>query len=191
MATAPQNGVKLMIDRLFDLKSAIAELRRYEVLVGFPEDTTERQDAEAAEITNASLGYIHDNGAPEANIPARPFMEPGIMAAREKIQARLFAMALATLRGGGKQSIHQGYHAVGLIAQAALRAKINEGIEPPLSERTLRARAAKGRKGAKKELERRAKGQAPSTAFAKPLIDSAQMRNAINYVVRDRKNRKK
>jgi hypothetical protein len=60
-----------------------------------------------------------------------------------------------------------------------------------LSEVTLRRRAAKGRKGAKKELMRRAQGLAPSTAFAKPLIDSAQMRNALNYVIRAKQDRKK
>ena len=184
-------GVKVTYDGIADLRRMLGELARYEVLVGFPEETTARSDETAATgpITHASLGYIHDNGAPEANIPARPFMVPGIISAREKVADLLAATARKALNGGTALDIQLGYTRVGVIAQAALRMKINEGIPPPLAEATLEDRARRGRKGAKQELLNRSKGLPPSTQLAKPLIDTGQLRNAVNYVIRDRKKR--
>jgi len=75
----------------------------------------------------------------------------------------------------------------GLAAQSSVRALISSGIGPALSEATLRNRARRGRKGAKEELASRAAGQQPSTELAKPLIDTAQYRNSITYVLRKRK----
>lgn len=189
------DGVRLIVDKLDVLKRDIMDLTRVEVLVGFPEETTNRNGPEEV-VTNALLGYTHDQGAPERNIPARPFMIPGILAAREQIARSLFMTARAVMKrsmtkGMGDSLVEEGYHRVGLIAQAALRNKINEGIPPPLSEYTLRERAARGRKGAAMELENRKQGMEPSTQLAKPLIDTGQMRNAVNYVIRDRKKRKR
>lgn len=187
-----KQALKVKVDNLKDLKASMLELTKREVLVGFPEDTTNRDpSAEEPEgITNAALGYIHDHGMPEQNIPARPFMIPGMNEAVPAVTTALGNMAKQALSSKGTYNVDAGYHKVGLKAQFALRRKINEGIPPPLSEVTLRRRAAKGRKGAKAELENRAKGEAPSTQLAKPLIDTGQLRNALNYVIRDRKKRK-
>lgn len=186
--------LKTTVDNVDQLKDLLHLLAAREVLVGFPEDTTGREPSpdEPQGLTNAALGYIHDTGAPEQNIPARPFMLPGMAEAEEPVTKALAATArqLLNVKGAGPAAIDQGLHRAGLKAQFALRRKINEGIPPPLSEMTLRNRARKGRKGAKKELELRAQGEAPSTEFAKPLIDTGQLRNAINYVIRDRKKRK-
>jgi hypothetical protein len=174
------------------IKADIMSLVSVEVLVGFPEDTTERKDDR--EMTNAELAYIHDKGAPEANIPKREFMRPGIESVKGPLADELERLAKAVHTGrrgpAGKSIVEIGYQRVGLIAQKAIRAKINEGIPPPLAERTLQERAARGRKGAKQELANRALGLAPSTQLAKPLIDTAQMRNAVTYVIRSRKKRK-
>lgn len=189
---ATKAGIHIKKDRLADLHQNLAELVKREVLVGFPEESTDRDPSaeEPAGITNASLAYIHDNGQPERNIPARPFMLPGMEEAADPVANILGNLAKNLLTGKGKVTADQGLHRAGLKAQATIRRKINEGIPPPLSEVTLRRRAAKGRKGAKKELLLRAQGEAPSTQFAKPLIDTAQMRNALTYVIRDRKRRK-
>lgn len=189
-----QTGMKTTVDNLGRLKRDLALLASVEVLVGFPEDTTQRTDAEEdREITNAAIAYIQDNGAPEQNIPARPFMRPGMDDAKPKVINKFIQLARALVSGkypDPKNLVEVGFQQVGLLAQAALRKKINEGIPPPLSEYTLRQRAARGRKGAKEELANRAKGLAPSTQLAKPLIDTAQLRNAVNYVIRNRKKRK-
>jgi len=176
-----------------DLVKSLEALSSMEVLVGFPEETTERDSDEGpAEITNAALGYIHDNGAPEVNIPARSFMKPGIDNAGPKLATIAKQMGKAALQAGPSApvAVEQGYHSMGLVAQASIRAVINSGIDPPLADSTLRARAARGRKGAKQELENRDKGMPASTALAKPLVDTAQLRNAVNYVIRNRKKRR-
>lgn len=81
-------------------------------------------------------------------------------------------------------------HQVGLTAQSAIRNRIDEGIPPPLSEYTLKKRAERGRRGAMTELDRRAAGQEPSMVFAKPLVDTGEMRKSIMYVIRSRKKRR-
>lgn len=178
------------------LTLALQLLASVEVLVGFPEDTTE-DGRESGEPTNAALGYIHDNGAPEVNIPARPFMVPGIEAAQDPITDKLGQTMKAALRGGGPEVVEKGLAQVGFIAMNSIKSTINAGVPPPLSDRTLRARMKKGRKngagarkGAAQELDRRWDGQAPSVEFAKPLVDTGAMRNAVQYAIRSKKQRK-
>jgi hypothetical protein len=182
---------------LEELRQAIRTLVGHEVLVGFPDETADRRDdtgtmshgkavlGAASEITNAALGYIHDNGAPDENIPARPFMIPGIESVADKVAQRLFMVAKAQLTTPSLDPI-AGLHSVGIVAVTGIKRKINEGIPPPLSDRTLRARARKGRTGASWELAWRAAGAPEGTELAKPLIDTGQLRNAISYVVRER-----
>jgi hypothetical protein len=191
---ANNTGVKITRQNLSEVLAAVTALAGSEVLVGFPEDSTDRDatpgdDPEKRGITNAALGYIHDNGAPEANIPARPFMLPGMKDAEKQVEAYLGGAMKAAMRGNVVAAEGQ-MQAAGMAAKLAIQRKINEGIPPPLSERTLRARARKGRKGAILELERREKGYDPLTVLAKPLIDTGQMRNAVNYVIRARKKRR-
>jgi hypothetical protein len=156
------------------LQSVVESLRvlvDVEVLVGFPEETAER-DAEDTPITNAALAYIHDNGAPEQNIPARKFMRPAMDSVQEKLTLRLGNTLKGVLKGASPLQVEQGMHAVGLLAKLAIQNKINEGIPPPLAASTLARRVAKGRTG------------------TKPLVDTAQLRNAANYAIRSRKKRR-
>ena len=195
MATMRNNtGVKMTGKVMGELEEALKLLATTEVLVGFPEETTDRTDD--SELTNASLGYIHDQGAPEANIPQREFMKPGIESVQDKIAAKLGQTMRAILRGGNYDTVAQGLGQVGFIAMSAIKNKIDEGVPPPLSDYTLRQRMKKNRKGgggARKgaaiELDRRWDDQAPSVEFAKPLVDTAAMRNSVNYAIRARKKR--
>jgi hypothetical protein len=187
-----RSGVRIGGAGLAGLKDALELLTKNEVLVGFPEDGAERQDGE--DPTNAMLGYIHDNGAPEANIPARPFMLPGIEAVQDAVADKLGQTMRAVLRGDGPQRVEQGFTQIGFLAMNSIKRTINAGVPPPLSDFTLRARMKSGRKngggariGAAQELDRRWDGQAPSTEFAKPLVDTGQMRNAVTYALRPRK----
>ncbi|WP_066922893.1 hypothetical protein [Methylobacterium sp. CCH5-D2] len=166
----------------------VRALTRTDVLVGVPAEKAERpsEPGETGERpNNAALAYIHDTGMPEQNIPARPFMAPGI-AEGEGAITKAYALAGQQALIGDEAGMIRAQHMAGLAAQNAIRGKINEGIAPPLSERTLRARAARGRKGAIKELKARAKGEAPTLTNAKPLIDTGQLRNSITYVIRPR-----
>lgn len=193
MATRPKN-LTVTKDRVEALLAAVKALALNEVLVGFPDETADRKadPDEPGDITNASLGYIHDNGAPEQNIPARPFMIPGIVAARTSITSKLMQIAKAVAtKGATATAVDQGLHQVGIIASGSIKKTINAGIPPPLADSTVRARARKGSKGAMWEMAWRNAGAPPGVdGLAKPLVDTAQMRNAVTYVVRNRKKRK-
>jgi len=187
-------NLRITRDELSKLRQRVAELAEKEVLVGFPQESTER-DPEPGEdsspITNAALAYIHNTGMPEQNIPQREFMESGIATVRDQITNSLSDVARdIVVKGGTSEAVEQGLHRTGMIAELAIKKRINEGVPPPLADSTLRERAKRGRKGAKKELQRRSEGEDPSTAFAKPLIDTAQLRNAVKYVIRSPKARK-
>ncbi len=193
------NGVRITGRGMLDVRKDLELLTRTSVLVGFPDETADREPEEGEAdtgITNAALGYIHDNGAPEQNIPARPFMEPGIDLVRDPITDKLGQTMKAVLRGGGQEKIEQGLSQVGIKAVLGIKNTITDGIPPPLSDATLRARMRKkrkngvgARKGAAIELDRRWDGQDASTEFAKPLVDSAQMLNAVTYVIRPKKRK--
>src|SRR5690242_2590986 len=84
MAIKPR--VQTVLDRSADVFKGMALLGDRRVLVGFPASTSMRKEGT---ITNAALGYIHENGAPEANIPARPFLKPAVAGMQGQIQAML------------------------------------------------------------------------------------------------------
>lgn len=187
-----KSGLTVRIDTLPDLRAAIKLLVRDEVLVGFPEETTERppEEGEKSNITNASLGYIHDNGAPEVNIPARPFMLPGMEAVQGKSTELLAKQAQYVLQGNVAK-VGEGYERLGLLVVASIQNTITAGIGPALADSTVRRRAKKGRKGAQAELNRRAAGYGASLQLAKPLVDTAEMLKSVTYVVRNRNKRRK
>lgn len=156
------------MDRVNQATAKIRELGAGRVLVGIPAENALRkpEPGEPAKVNNALLGYIHQNGSPAKNIPARPFLPEGVRNAQEEIADVLESDIRKTLSGRGGSS-DQTLNKVGLIAQAAVRKKITDGPFVPLAPKTLAKRRKKGRTG------------------TKPLIDTAQLRTSINYVVRD------
>lgn len=159
-------SIKVTKDNVKQVMREIQDLAANRVLVGIPADKTERENGDP--INNAMLGYIHENGAPEANIPARPWLHPGINKVRDKIAARAKLAAQAALKGDEGSSMRH-LNAMGLIGQNAARNEIQNGDHLPLSEKTLYRR--KHRKVAPRMGER-------------PLIDTGQMRNSVTYVIR-------
>ena len=140
---------------------AVKELTERKVLVGFPKATTTRKDEP---ITNAALGFIHDQGSPLQHIPKREFMRPGVEDGRNAINAQLKRAGRASL-GGDNQGVENGLMAAGLAAQAAIRRKITDGPFVPLKPATLAARKRRGFLG------------------TKPLTVTGQLRNAISFSV--------
>ena len=193
MARSYQNntGVRVTGKNLAAVLESVRTILDAEVLVGVPADKTERndEDGKPSPISNAGLAYVHDQGAPEVGIPQREFMRPGIADAEDEITKRLGSAMRAAMNGNALVA-EQAMHQVGLVAQTAIRKKIDDGIPPPLSEYTLRKRAERGRRGAMTELDRRARGLDPSMVFARPLIDTGEMRKSITYAIRSRKRRK-
>lgn len=182
-----EGGVTIRNDRVPLVLRAIEALTRSEVLVGVPGDATKRKEGG---ITNASLAYIHEFGSPGANIPARPFLRPGIQEGMPEIIAKLRGAALKALANlDDPEAAQKALVAVGLTAQNAVRRYINRGVPPPLKASTLRGRlAGKGpKKGARAELARRAAGGAPGIDLAKPLIHTGQLRNSITFIIRSKR----
>ena len=152
-------------DRTAEVLRAMRDLTDRIVLVGIPSSRAGRKDVP---MNNAAIGYVQEHGSPAQNIPARPFLVPGVQDARAAALARLEAAARRAMAGDAA-GMDQQMHAAGLIAQNAVRAKISSNIPPPLSSRTLAARAARG------------------VTRTNTLIDTGQLRAAITYVLRRRR----
>ena len=144
------------------LLKAVRDLIKTDVLVGFPSGGVPREDG--SPLTNAAIAYIQDKGAPEANIPARPFMEPGIRAAQEAITKRLAQAAKAAVAGDAA-GIQAGQQGAGLAGVAAIRNLIQDGIDPPLAAKTLAARKREGFQG------------------ETPLLRSGELREGVKWVI--------
>lgn len=177
-------ALKIIVNKLPKFRANMELFDKEDVYVGVPSDHTERNDTN--KVNNAVIAYTNDNGSPMMNIPARPFMRPGIENAKADISNAFKRGAKAVLKGNDG-AIDIAMHQAGLIAQRSIRAAINDGIPPPLADFTIRARSEKGSKGAKVEMKRRKEGEGPSASgSAKPLIVTGQLRNSINYVIRSK-----
>lgn len=182
-----------------DIVEALRVLADVEVLVGVPEETTDDhadRDALGEEpITNASLLYIHDHGAPEVNLPARPMMRPGIDAVKDKIARLLRRTATIAFETGDVHKVEASMHEIGITAQLSIQNTMRDGIPPPLSDRTLQERMRKHPTRApayKAELARRKAGEDPSmvgAGYFKPLVDTSDLLKSITYAIRSRKKR--
>jgi hypothetical protein len=148
-------------------RKALEGLLKREVLVGIPAANAARdpEPGEKAVATNALLGYVHEYGSPAKNIPARPFLHPGIANARADIEVHMKKAGQLALAGKSDE-IGQELEKVGLIAQVSVQKKITDGPFEPLKPATLAARRRRGRTG------------------DRPLLDTGQLRRAITYVVR-------
>lgn len=160
-------NIKVISDKSAKIAEALKEVSTTRVLAGIPAEKGLRQpeDGEPAEINNAALMYIHEFGAPEANIPPRPVIYPAIRSIQKQVVEMLRKIGKLALDGKPEQ-VQKGFHALGLLAQNALRERITEGPFIPLKPSTIAARRARGRRG------------------TSPLIDTGQLRRALTYVIR-------
>lgn len=156
--------IKVTKDNVDNMLEAIKAMANKRVLVGIPSEEAPRR---GDPINNATLGYIHEHGSPARNIPARPFLKPGVASAKDKLVSTLKVYAKQALTN--KAAIEQGLNAAGLVAQTAVKNRIRSGEGfAPLKAGTLAARRRKGAQG------------------TKPLIRTGQLLNSITYVVRDK-----
>ena len=155
-------GLNVQKDISKNLISDIKKLTKTDVLVGIPAQGSTRQDDGA---NNALIGYILENGDPERNLPARPFLVPGVDAASEEVGKRLTKAADAAL-DGRQEAIDTQLRAAGMVAESSVKLTITNGEFAPLSERTLKERKKRGRSG------------------EKPLIDTGQLRRSVTHIVR-------
>jgi hypothetical protein len=187
MATS---GVVRTVSNVAKVMKGINLLVGTDVMVGVPSTKAGRREGP---INNAALAYIHDKGAPAAHIPARPFMKPGIESVKDKVATELSKAGKLALKGKAA-SVQTVLNRVGIIASQAIKAKISEGIPPPLAQSTVkgRIRRVKGKKRRQKIAAALASGAAPSVQGGQaglftPLIVTGQLRNAITFVLRKAK----
>lgn len=153
------------------LDEILKALGSHQVLVGIPAESAAR---EGSPISNAAIGYVLETGAPERNLPARPFLRPGVASARDAVAkvARKTLIQALSLRGSTSESaraIQNGLGQMGLVAANAVRRRIDTGDFAPLAPSTI--------------YRRQHRANAPRSG-EKPLVDTGQLRNAVTYVVR-------
>lgn len=151
-------------DRLSAVLKTIGDLAKKQVLVGIPDGSPERTDKP---ITNAQIGYIQEKGSPAKNIPARPFLVPGVASVQDQCFDKLRDAASAAL-DGQPAGVNRGLTSAGFIAEDAVKEKINSNIQPKLADSTIAAREARG------------------VTRTNTLVDTAGMRNSVTHVIRDK-----
>lgn len=186
-----------------DVIKALNDLSKTSVLVGIPADAKSRTASEwlnmtkgVAGITNAALGYMMETGSPAQNIPARPWLKPGVAESKSRWSPYLEQACQAALNGD-TGVMERALNAAGNVAATAVKKKITAGIPPPIKPSTMAARARhRGGKTRQQRIKRAAERAAYRKFYAgytkdtpvlsggvTPLVDTAQMLNSITWVV--------
>lgn len=161
-------SAKLVKNRVPELLRALKAMSGRRVLVGIPSDSPDN-DRDDAPITNAEIGLINEFGSPEANIPARPHLIPGVQAAWPDAQRRLAkgAEQVLKLRPNAEGTVTNALEGAGMLARDAVVQEINDVLSPKLAPSTLADRRRRGFQG------------------ESPLIVTGAYKQSITYVVDD------
>ncbi len=188
------------------ITQAVASLVKQRVLVGIPGDTSARpaEPGQPNPINNAVLGYILETGAPAQNIPARPFLVPGVKSVGPQMAA-ILASAAEKAFTGDAGAAEAGLRAVGLIAEVAVKQTMQAGDFAPLSDRTIQARARrrwsdtgklkgdKASRDARRFLKLRGEGTPDDVlqgaGLAEPLVDTRSLLTSVTHVLVDNRNK--
>lgn len=174
--------IAVTVDHVGNIENALKALVAKELYVGIPAEKGIRSEGP---ITNAALLYIHEHGAPEANIPARPSVNPTIKAHQDDLIVPMLKQAAVEAFEG--MSPERTLSILGQKVADAIRSRIQAGIPPPLKDATIVARlrrlAEYQKAGSKKRKEMR---EVAIEEGATPLIDTTQMLKAITWVLRPR-----
>lgn len=177
-----KSGVTVKVDKADDILKALLAISKKDVLVGIPAENSERDDVP---FGNAGIGYINERGSPAQNIPARPHLKPGVKSVEDQTLPKLKKAARLTLEGN-ESGANNALDKAGTSAANGVKKYLTITGFAPLADSTLKARARRGRKGAKAELARRESGVSPSSESAKPLIDTGEYRRSITHIVRNK-----
>lgn len=183
--------VEMKVDRVRAVLGGITSLIQKDVLVGIPETVGQRENEP---VNNATLGYIHEFGAPAANIPARPHLLPGIRAVQDRIIGQFKLATNAALSGEGSKT--DGFlDRAGVIATNSVKQRLRSNIPPPLKPATIRgrkySRGTKSRRAGEKEYlaliaQGAEPGSAQSAAGIVALVNTGQLLRAYTWVLRRR-----
>lgn len=160
-------GVITVVDNVKKLTKALKTVAEFDLLVGIPEEKTDRRNKEEngnLAINNATIGYINEFGSDLNNIPERPHIRKGIKDSADQINEQFEKAMLAAFEG---KPIAPFINRAGLAVTAKIKLIINnqDGFKHP-SFYTI--------------LERKRNGFSGESA----LIVTGQYRNSITYVTR-------
>jgi hypothetical protein len=154
--------IKKAVDNKKKLRDALGRFRTNPGIdVGVPGGSPRQ----GGKITNAELAYIHENGAPEVGILARPFLRPTIKANKRKIAKALKDVAKFAFNGR-RDLAERRLNILGIDIVDAVKRYIEARIPPPLRPATIKARRRRGIIG------------------TTPLVDTGQLLRSIGYVIR-------
>jgi hypothetical protein len=162
-----KSGARMTKDSMAVLRRSVEDLAKQRVLVGIPSDEATRvnDDGSVSPINNAALGYLVEHGSPANNTPERPFLVPGVQESLPQANPRI-GKAGSKMLAGDPAGAEKEFHAVGLIAQASVKRKMNVGPFAKLADSTLAARRRRG------------------VTRTTPTVDTANLQAHITYVVR-------
>lgn len=188
-----------IIDNVRQMLEEVDALTKLEVLVGVPAQNSTRDDTK---MTNAAIAYVHEFGSPVHNIPARPFLRPGVKNAKEDIRKKMLQGAKEAL-AGKPDAAQKTLNAVGMIGRnSVVRAITNPSPAfVPLKYATIRARLRRRGGAGRRKLQKFDKLKAAAgwtraeaaeamriwgtdEGNIRPLLDSLRLRNSITYVIR-------
>ena len=163
--------VKESMNNFNNLFKGLKFMRDNEVFVGISQDETSREDDP---VTNAELLFIHTNGSPINNVPARPVIEPAIKDDRERLSKMMGASAQSAMDGNTEEAMRK-LKLAGMRAQNISRAWFTNPKNgwPPNSPSVIRAKMKKG------------------STDPKPLIDTGELRKSITYFIKAKGGRVK
>jgi hypothetical protein len=144
------------------ISAALSRLARTDVLVGISQAKDQRKKEP---VGNAALLYIHTNGSPAQNIPARPVIEPAIEAdGNKQVIASELGDAAAAMLDDKPTVVTDHLRRAGIAGMNAAKSWFTDARNnwPPNTPETIR----------RKRSDR-------------PLIDTGALKKAITYVVRE------
>lgn len=148
---------------LVDIDSLIDKIASKKLEVGFFEHSRYKDGTPVAGVAS-----VQEFGSVANRIPPRPFFNPAIEG-NEKKYTKLMAKNFERVIEGNLTT-EQALGQLGEFAKGDIQQSIRAVDSPPLSERTLAARARKNSKG---------------KASTKPLVDTGLMIQSVDHEVSD------
>lgn len=166
--------VKETGDGLRAIKQAIAFFNANHVMVGIPDGG----GSSANGMSNVALAFIHSNGSPKHNIPARPFLEPAIEQAAGQIAELMKVAAIQAIEGDTGAAMKKLDDA-GTAGENAAKSFFKSGRLAANAEITIHGGWMKNKVSGKTFYVKGKKS-------AGPLIDTGNLRGSITHVIEKR-----
>lgn len=156
--------VKLQVKNFVNLGKTLHFMKNNAVYVGIPQEESSRENS--GEVSNAELLFIHTNGSPANNIPARPVIEPALKDDSERLSKMMAESAKMVFQGNKDEAIRK-MKLAGMRGQNVTRAWF---VNPK------NGWAPNAPSVYKKKIEK-------GSTDPRPLIDTGELRKSITYVV--------